>query len=49
MKLLTALLFLLALALPVRAQDLWQPRVSGVTSHLWSVANGNGQWVAVGE
>ena len=43
--------FLLALALarPSSAQDVWQPRTSGVTVPLWSVAYAAGQWVAVGE
>ncbi|MBC7368370.1 MAG: hypothetical protein H7343_16430, partial [Undibacterium sp.] len=31
------------------AQDLWQPRTSGVTVPLWGVAYAAGQWVAVGE
>ena len=49
MKSLRLCLLALAFAISSRAQDLWQPRVSGVTSNLWSVANANGQWVAVGE
>ncbi len=31
------------------AQETWSSRTSGVTAGLWSVAYGNGQWIAVGE
>eukprot|EP01034_Spumella_vulgaris_P009079 gene9079-biopygen7959 len=46
---LTAILSILAFAGSVTAQETWQPRTSGVTVPLWSVAYGDGQWVAVGE
>src|SRR5207249_265835 len=42
---LSALLF----AFAAHAQDIWQPRVSGITNNLWSVAYAANQWVAVGE
>ncbi len=31
------------------AQETWVSRAAGVTAGLWSVAYGNGQWIAVGE
>ena len=43
------LLAALAFTRPALAQDFWQPRPSGVTVPLWSVAYAAGQWVAVGE
>jgi uncharacterized delta-60 repeat protein len=46
---LVAFLAALAFATSVFGQETWQPRVSGVTVPLWSVAYGDGQWVAVGE
>jgi hypothetical protein len=32
-----------------KAQETWVSRASGVTAGFWSVAYGNGQWIAVGE
>lgn len=34
---------------PLYAQEQWLPRTSGTTAHLWGVAYGDNQWVAVGE
>jgi len=45
----SAVLAFVALASTTVAQDTWQPRPSGVSVPLWSVAYGDGQWVAVGE
>lgn len=46
---LPAFVSILAFVGPAIAQETWQPRTSGVTVPLWSVAHGDGQWVAVGE
>lgn len=47
---LLALTTLLAFAIaPLPAQEQWLPRTSGTTAHLWGVAYGNNQWVAVGD
>ena len=43
------LLTFLAVTASALAQETWQPRTSGVTVPLWSVAYGDSQWVAVGE
>jgi hypothetical protein len=40
---------LLITPLASKAQETWSSRASGVTAGLWSVAYGNGQWIAVGE
>ena len=49
MKLLSSCVAFLLFAVAAHAQDLWQPRASGVTVPLWSVAYAANQWVAVGE
>ena len=45
----SALLAFLVFAASTLAQETWQSRPSGVNVPLWSVAYGDGQWVAVGE
>ncbi len=49
MKILATCLIALLFTVAASAQDLWQPRPSGIANNLWSVAYAANQWVAVGE